>query len=184
MRVVRLAPLYLPPADYFRAMALADLAVIDVSLRFDKRYKAVHRTRISSGESTSFLTVPISLEHSSCEPKRYADALVSPHGEWWRVQRMTLATLFGPTPFFDLFRHDIFPSIDVEAVGRSIVDLDIDLIIALRKLCRINTPMSVVLDPRIKEDPDVEIIDMVYHDFYKDPEAVSIIETLFKRGAL
>ncbi len=182
-KIVVLGAGYLPAAGYFRAMAEADLAVIDTAMRYDKRRKAVHRTIVSGADGKpSLLTVPVSTPGTSrC---RWDEVRVSPHGEWWRVQRMTLATLFGPTPWFDLMRHDIFPAIDERAVGRTITDLDIDLILAIRRLAGITTPLSVALDPRYVDDPDVTITDLRDHDFFADPEARSAIETLFKEGSL
>lgn len=183
MKIVLLAPLYLPQAGYFHAMADADMAVIDTAMRYDKRRKAVHRTVVSGADGTpALLTMPVSTPGTShC---RWDEVRVSPHGEWWRVQQLTLATLFGPTPWFDLMRHDIFRTIDKTAVGRTVTDIDIALILTVRRLARITTPLSVSLDPRYSTDPDVNITDLRDHNFYADPDARSAVETLFKEGEL
>lgn len=180
MRIVLLPPLFLPPAPYFKEMATADLAVIDTGLRFDKRNKQVHRTAIASAHGKAFLTVPVSHPESSrCS---WSDVRISAHGEWPRVVRSTLATLFGPTPYFHLFKTDFFDIINESYVGRSVTDFDIALILVVRKLAAITTPLSVTLDSRFPTDPDVETVDLRNRNFYADGDEVSVIENLFRSG--
>lgn len=69
-----------------------------------------------------------------------------------------------------------------QAVGRAITDLDLDVILTVCRLAGIRTPLSVTLDPRYQTDSEVEIADLRYHDFYADPAARSILETLFTQG--
>ncbi|MCH5219867.1 MAG: WbqC family protein [Muribaculaceae bacterium] len=180
MNIVILPPLYLPPSSYFTAMKQADLAVIDTALRYDKRFKSVHRTVITSSDGSAFLTVPVSVPAG--RNITWNDVRVSPHGEWWRVQKLTLATLFGATPFYSLIHQDITTLISEKFVGKPITDLDISIIVELRRLLDITTPISVTLDSRLAAMSDVEIIDMRHHDFYQDMDARSVIETLFKTG--
>lgn len=181
MTVLLLAPLFLPPPEYFRKMESADLVVLDTSMRYDKQFKAVHRTVLFTPLGNKFLTVPVSTpEGSKCH---WEDVRVSGHGGWWHVQRDTMATLFGKTPFFDLYRRDIFEYFTEQAVGRRITDLDIDLIVCLRRLLGIATPMSVTLDSRFEKDSDVEIVDMRRHDFYENGD-ISALDALFHNGRI
>lgn len=181
MNIVLLPPLFIPPARYFSLMAKADIAVIDTTMRYDKRRKAVHRTVVSGKEGApSWLTVPVSTSNTT--GRSWDDIRVSGHGEWWRVMRLTLATLFGPTPFFHLYKDEIFATICPEAVGRSICDFDIDLILTMRRFLGITTPLSVTLDERYATDSDVTVTDFRAHDFYADPDSRSVVETLFKDG--
>lgn len=184
MKIVLLAPLYLPPADYFRLMADADLVVIDINMPYDKRFKAIHRTRINTAHGPGFLTVPVTKGHRTAggsalipEYSQY----VSPHGHWWRIQQSTMATLYGPTPFFDLYRQDFFGIINASAVGRPVIDFNIDLILAVCRLCGIVTPLTTTLHGICENDA---IEDLRRHDFYEKPETVSVIEDLFKNGRL
>lgn len=180
MKIVLLPPLYFPPTAYFSTMRDADLAVIDTEIRHDKRFKQVHRTVVETPHGLSFLTVPVSTPRGSRCP--WSQVSVSGHGEWWRVQRLTLETLFGSTPYFAMYRHDIFPYLGPEAVGEPVTDLDVRLIVALRQLSDITTPLSVTLDPRHALDPANEIVDLRGHDFYSQPDAVSALHTLFCEG--
>lgn len=182
MNIVLLPPLYLPPVSYFRFMAEADMAVIDTSMRYNRRVKQVHRTVVSGQNGPSLLTVPVSSPHSpGCSLARVG---ISGHGQWWRVHRSTLETLYGPTPFFHLYKKEFFDFIQPDAVGRPITGLDIDLILAVRRLCGIDTPLSACLDSRYNTDVQVGITDLRHHDFYADPGARSVIETLFTEGRI
>lgn len=173
----------MPPADYFREMSNADLAVIDTTMRYDKRMKSVHRTVVSGRDGAPlYMTVPVSTPGTSrCT---WDEVSVSAHGHWWSVQRQTMATFYGATPFFDFYRHDLFPFLSESAVGRHITDLDIDLILTIRRLAGIDTPLSVTLDPRLTTDRDVEIKDLRNHDFYARPDTRSAIDALFHQGKL
>ena len=180
MKILLLSPLYLPPMEYFRKMEEADLVVLDVEGRYDKRFKALHRTRVSNGEGAALLTVPVSTPGSSkCKT---GELRVSGHGEWWRVEQQTLATLFGPTPFFNFYKHEVFELLNEKAVGENLTDFNIKLILLIRRFLGISTPMSMTLDKRYEKDEDVEIVDLRSYDFYKDEGARSVIETLFKEG--
>lgn len=181
MRIALLAPAYLPPTAYFHAIAQADIAVVDTSMRYDKRAKAVHRTRLDGIHGKAFMTVPVTLPGSThC---LWNDVKVSAHGQWWRVQRSTLDTLYGNTPFYDDFRHDFLRFINQDYIGQSIIDLDIASLLIMCKLGNIHTPMSATLDARYLHDAGVEVVDMRNHDFYADNN-VSAIEQLFSRGTL
>lgn len=186
MKIVILPPLYLPPADYFRIMAEVDMAVINPFVRYDKRFKGTHRTVISSGHGAAFLTVPVSRDKSADSSKSYSwnDVSVSSHGSWWHTHRATLETLYGATPYFHLFKQEFFEFIDSVSVGKSVSEFDIALILAIRRLAKIETPLSVSLDPRYREDSGVDIYDMTRMDFYDNGEKRSAIEQLFREGSL
>ena len=182
MKIALLAPLYLPPTEFFHVMAGADMVVLDTDLCYNKRFKAMHRTVVESAHGPSFLTVPVSTPSTSrC---KWNDVTISRHGMWWKVQKATMETLFGSTPFFSLYRQDIFPYLDEKAVGRPIVDLNIDLILAVRKLCSVSTPLSITLDPRYLHDEHVKIMDLRNQDFYRTAGNVTVLEHLFREGSL
>lgn len=181
MKIVILPPLFLPPAGYFSAMSCADLAVIDVAMRYDKRAKAVHRTVVEGLHGPLKLTVPVSTPRTSrCV---WEEVCVSGHAEWYRTLRSTFDTLYDPTPFYEYMRDDILGCLTGRAVGRPITDVDVELIIALRRLGQINTPLSVTLDSR-HPCPDDTVTDLRAHDWYADPGTRSAIISLFTTGSL
>lgn len=157
-------------------MRRADVAVIDTSMRLNKRFKPLHRTVVSGQQSASFLTVPI---------ERHGLA-ISDHNEWWQTMVSTLETLYGATPFFHLYKNDFLSHIGQQAVSQSIIDLNINLILAVRRLAGITTPLTVRLDERYLSgdaSDDVEIVDLRNFDFYADAATRSVIEDLFKNPA-
>lgn len=133
------------PAAYYAAMVDADYVVIDTAMRYDRRRKEVHRTIIDGAHGPVFLTVPVGRPQG----RTWNDVAVSDHGRWWNVQQSTLATLFGATPYFNYYRHDICRCLNEATVGHPITDLDIDIDAAIRRLLGITARMSVTLDPKM-----------------------------------
>lgn len=180
--IIILPPLFLPPEHYFQVIREAELAVIDTSIKFDKRMKDVHRTVLSGQHGPEYVTVPI------CHPKTsrcaWNDVRISPHGQWWRNLSLKMATLYGPTPFFDFYRHDFLETVNERAVGRSVTDFDIDLILTVNRLSGITTPLSVELDTRWAGRSQTEIQDLRHHDFYGNGTERSAIEQLFMKGSI
>ena len=179
-QTVILAPIFAPPADFFRRIDSADLAVLDTGLRYDKRQKAMHRTVVSGLAGPAFLTVPVSTPGTTrC---RWDEVRVSGHGEWWRVMASTLGTLFGPTPFYGYYRDEIEEILSGRAVGKPVTDMNLDLIVLLCRWLGIDTPLSVSLDERLLTDPGVRVDDLRRHNFYASEGERSVLETLFRNG--
>lgn len=194
---VILPPAYMAPAAYYAAMVGADCIVIDTGMRYDRRAKAVHRTIVDGAHGSLFLTVPV----TPPKGRTWHDVGVSSHGRWWHVQTSTLATLFGPTPFFDYYRADITASMTEDAVGLPITDLDIAIDMQIRRLLGITAAMSVAVDPRACAAGDIDsrsqygqygddskIVDMRRVDFYniEMPAELypgrSVLRALFELG--
>lgn len=138
---VALPPRLFAPALYYAAMASHGKAVVDTSLRYDKRCKEAHRYAVADVRGRLDLTVPVG--KPSCQGRpTWADAPVSRHGNWWHVHRVTLESAYGRTPFFefiiDKFDHiladpgDDAPSAlelarRADAAVRSILGIDADV---------------------------------------------------------
>lgn len=159
MRTVILPPAFAAPASYYAAMVGADCVVIDTAMRHDRRAKAVHRTVVDGAHGSVFLTVPV----CKAEGPTWHDVRVSDHGRWWHVMQSTLATLYGPTPFFGYYRHDIFAPLDAPAVGCPVTDLDIAVDMAIRRLLGVTARMSVAADTRFGAD---RVVDLRKIDFF------------------
>lgn len=153
-----LAPAFLPPAAYYAVMAAYPVAVIDTSLRYDKRAKTVHRTVVADSHGQRHLTVPIARPATSRTD--WANVRISAHGNWWLTMRATLATIYGSTPFFNYYRDEFDRLLTPESVGEPITNLVIDLDAVIRRLLGLPTALSVVADPRDTA------IDMSRVDFY------------------
>jgi hypothetical protein len=141
--IITLPPRLFPPIGYYAAMMGADRAVVDCSMQFDKRKKATHRYSIADTRGVLDLTVPISRPHG---PATWAQAMVSPHGEWWHVHRIALESAYGRTPFFEFVFYrfaDIFA--DPRHESPSVIDIVKQADTAVREFLQI--PTEVVYGP-------------------------------------
>lgn len=156
--VLLLPPSFLPSAAYYAALMAAPRVVIDETMKYDKRAKSVHRTAIDTTHGVSTLTIPVERPDSS--KTTWNRVNVSGHGEWWRTIKSTLATNFGPAPFFEYYR-DLFDSeLTESSVGNPVTSLDLALDAVIRRLLGLTTPVSSVPDSR-----DTSFIDMRRADF-------------------
>ena len=133
-------PQYFGTVDYYAALARAPKAVVDRGVRYDKRAKDVHRCEIVDTRRRMLLTVPLSkgAEHVSC----WQDMVVSAHDEWWQRHVTALESAYGRTPFFEFYIDRLLPFMGPEAVGRPIVDIDIELDAIVRRLLLIDTEVT------------------------------------------
>ncbi len=125
------APLYpgrvavLPPqlfgsvAYYATDGALRGAAYVDNELRYDKRFKSVHRFDIASTRGKISLTVPVSRHEGAT---LWCDVKVSAHGRCRETMPDTLATAYGRSPFFEFYIDRLMPVFS-EPTGQSITEL-------------------------------------------------------------
>lgn len=191
MRCVLLPPMYLPVAGYYAAMARYDVAVIDVSMRHDRRRKAVHRTVIAGNAGPLMLTVPVSHTQGA---KQWDQIAVADHGRWADEHRGALASAYGRTPFYEYYAPQFDALITDDAVGLPVTQFDCRLDALIRQLLGITTRVSAVLPPGI--DPTT-VTDLRRSDFsqyappaYRQLRAdrlgyipnLSIVDALFNLG--
>lgn len=140
MKTVVFGPRYFGSVDYYAAMARAEKVVIDRGVRYDKRAKDVHRCEIVDTRQRVLLTVPVSkgAEHVS----RWQDMAVSAHDSWWERHVTALESAYGRTPFFEFYIDRLLHFMGPEAVGRSIVDVDIELDAVMRRLLLIDAEVT------------------------------------------
>lgn len=126
------APLLLPPqwcgsVAYYALMSAWPRVAVDASLRYDKRFKGVHRMAIADTRGRLQLTVPVSRPAGAFAAGglRWCDVTVSGHGRWWEVMPVALESAYGRTPFFEFYIDRLLPLFDAEAVvGLPVTELD------------------------------------------------------------
>ncbi len=118
-RVAVLPPQLFGSVAYYALMARYGAAYVDNELRYDKRFKSVHRFDIASTRGRISLTVPVSRPEGAT---RWCDVKVSAHGRWWETMPDTLATAYGRTPFFEFYIDRLMPVFS-EPTGQSITEL-------------------------------------------------------------
>lgn len=140
---------------YYAALASHPVAVIDYSVRFDKRAKHTHRTTIASTHGPLTLTVPIQkpdITHGAL----WNQILVSSHGEWWHIHTTALESAYGRTPFFEYYADSILPLLGENAVNRPITDLNAALDSVIRSILGIDT--TIILETELDSG-------LVVHDY-------------------
>ena len=145
--VAVLPPQLFGSVAYYALMAQYPAAVIDTSLRYDKRFKSVHRYTIADAGGELRLTVPVSRPEGAFLSGRltWGDVTVSDHGRWWEVHLQALESAYGRTPFFE-FYIDRFIPLFVPG-SRSICSMVIDADALIRDILGIETTVSQGLTP-------------------------------------
>ncbi len=85
--------------------------------RWDKRDKATHRYEIADVRGRLALTVPVSRRHDAGEGGM-RQTVLSAHGDWWHVHRVTLESAYGRTPFFEHYFPNLAMFFERETVDR------------------------------------------------------------------
>lgn len=117
---VLLPPQLFGSVAYYRLMSRYERARVDTELRFDKRFKSVHRFAIVDAPGVQLLTVPVAKPAGECV---WNDVTVSDHGKWWLPMPNALATAYSRTPFFEFYIDRLLPLFSEDIVGLPVTEL-------------------------------------------------------------
>lgn len=108
---VLLPPQLFGSVGYYAVMAQFPTSCVDYDMRYDKRFKSVHRFEIADASGRLRLTVPVSRPEGAFERGnlRWSDVLVSAHGRWWEILPVALESAYGRTPFFEFYIDRLMP---------------------------------------------------------------------------
>lgn len=98
-------------------------------MRFDKRFKSVHRCRIVDTQGELMLTVPISRPSTNDGPLHWNQVRVSSHGQWWSDHRISLESAYGRTPFFEFYIDRLLPFLQDLDITITELDQAIDKVV-------------------------------------------------------
>lgn len=132
-------------------MAQADLFVIVSNINFEKREGWQRRHKIHSKDRDVWLTVPVRGSQNSL----IKDVTISDHGNWRRKHVKTLRFVYARTPEQELL-YEIEQIYSQE--WRRLVDLNMALILLLKKTLGITTP--IVLDEDVSGAKEKLIINI------------------------
>ncbi|MBO5053785.1 MAG: WbqC family protein [Muribaculaceae bacterium] len=142
-------PRYLAPITWYRELAHSDLGVYDLESPVTKRDKYVRRATILDTRGEVTMTIPV--EHAPTGTP--LDRLViSGHGNWHRIHRLTIEAAYGRTPFFEHYYPLLSPLISENAVGRHLLDLILDLDATIRHILGLTTPVTAKASPLLNND--------------------------------
>jgi len=182
--------LALPPQlcgsiGYYARMAAYPKVIITDGMRWDKRYKSVHRHTIADPHGELTLTVPVSRPEGA---RRWCDIRLSTHGHWWTQHIRSLATAYGATPYFEYYIDRFARLFSPEAIERyvTITALDAALDAVVREALQLPSQVSHTDSP----DARPTLTDfMLPHDVphYRltpaaDATRLSILDLLFNMG--
>lgn len=94
-------PQFFASEGYYRLVKDCDVSVIDSGMKAERNFKSAHRCTIESREGTAMLGCAVARFHSGAT---WADVALSDHGQWWEKHLQTLATNYGPSPFFAYYQ--------------------------------------------------------------------------------
>ena len=151
-RIGVFAPQYYGSVQYYAVMSMYRHVVIDADLRYNKRFKSVHRCDIADTRGRLALTVPVSKPQAGFGG-RWRDIKVSDHGMWWQDHRVSLESAYGRTPFFEFYIDRFLPWLKWR--DESIVDFDLGLDATVRRTLALDTEVSYTtdgIDPTLIDD--------------------------------
>lgn len=186
---VLLPPQLFGSVAYYALMAQYSQAVIDTTMRYDKRFKSVHRYSIAGTDGELRLTVPVSRpEGAFSEGNLTWDRVtVSDHGRWWEVHMQALESAYSRTPYFefyiDRFAHLFSPE------HRPITDLVTDADRIIRDILGIaqapDSPSTDVHDYRHTDFSGIAVQHgywQIRADKYGFLPSLSVLDLIFNLG--
>ncbi len=148
-----LAPQYFATAAYYNALSAFPQVVIDTGLRYDKRFKSIHRCRIASTHGELTLTVPVSRPPGA---KLWSQVRVSSHGQWWAQLLTALESAYGRTPYFEFYVDRLLPILAWR--DESVTDLCAAADAACREMLGLET--RVLPPPALADIDPATVVDM------------------------
>lgn len=143
-----LPPLYCGSCSYYAVLASYSRVIIHDGMRFDKRFKSVHRTSIADTRGVLDLTVPVAKPQHSLNAQ-WSDVTVSPHGGWWNIHLTALESAYGRTPFFEYYIDDFLPLFKEDMCGMSITDYNAAFDAIIRRLLGLSTEVEHLTAPEL-----------------------------------
>lgn len=152
------APQFCASINYYSRLATFERVVIDTGMRYDKRFKTVHRCTIADVRGPLRLTVPVENARSALLakseearlPLKWSDIFVSSHGEWWSDHIVSLESAYGRTPYFEYYFDRIRPLLSNRRLP--ITELDTALDSVIRSILGLETQVEALDASALKED--------------------------------
>lgn len=133
-------PNYLPNLAFFHKMKCSDIFVIISNLQFEKQEGWQQRHKIPGPNGDIWLTVPV----LGSQNQLIRDVKINNNFPWKRKHKRTIEILYGKNQY----RHFIPQIVNIfNKKWDRLVDLNVEIIMLLRELLDIKTP--VIVDEKI-----------------------------------
>jgi len=138
-RTALLNPQLFGSVAYYAAMAAYGRVAIDTGIRYDKRFKSIHRYRVADTRGELSLTVPVG--HPLPDgPRLWSRTLISDHGNWPHVHLTALESAYGRTPYFEFYVDRLRPLLQYRQI--SVVDFCLQADAEVRRI--LDLPCQIV----------------------------------------
>lgn len=139
---VLLSTAYLPPVEYFAAMANASVTLLEGEEMYQKQS---YRTRchIISGNGILVLTVPV-LRKDGVHKCPIKEVRIDYSKPWLLQHKRALEAAYMSSPFFEYYADDLFPILDKKE--KFLVDLNLLLIRKIAELIGIKENIQITRD--------------------------------------
>lgn len=154
---VLMSPQLFGAVGYYRAMAMYGHTAIDYYMRYDKRFKSIHRFDIVDKGGLRTLTIPVSKPDGAYT---WNKVVVSAHDRWWIAMRNALDTAYSRTPYYEFYIDRFAPLMSAEVVGMPVTEL------CARGDCLIREILHM---PPLCDDIVGEVYDMRGNKEWKNP---------------
>lgn len=160
---------YLPPVDYFRAIALSGKALIEGCESYQKQSWR-NRCRIFSTGGPENLVIPV--EHGNIRTSTIRDIRIDWSEPWLQRHKRALEAAYNSSAFFDYYRDDLFAVMDRR--DTFLFDLNMRLLELLLEMAGMRADISVTTD-FVPEYPEGDLRGIIQPK-YKGPSFCELYE--------
>ena len=140
---------WLPPVDYFIAIAEADKILID-SWEFYQKQSYRNRCTIATANGAMALSIPV--EKPAGNKFVVRDVRISSHGNWQLQHWRTLESAYLSSPFFEYYADDFRPFF--EKKYDFLIDYNAEILTCICDLLDLQPDIQLT-DSYLQPDPDI-----------------------------
>ncbi len=194
---IKLTTAYLPPIEYFRAIASAKSIILE-QCEFYNKQSYRNRAYIYTPRGAEALTIPVVKSHNSKMPIR--DVRIDYDYPWIQQHERAILSAYNSSAFFEYYMDDLFAVINKRETF--LFDLNFKLLETLLEMVGVRAEISMsdsfepmteldyreILQPKYKGDSLTQLIqkEKTYYQVFSSKHGfipnLSVIDLLFSEG--